>query len=472
MRIKSIQTKVFLMLLALTLAVVLVMSFMMRHGVERQFNIYKKKLDDDLNLRVVGSLQELYSNELSWQSLQDNPRLWGNLLTQSAMEVSIENKNKRIHFPDPEEKKKLRRFIPQFSLLDAHRQMIVGMKIRSDDRYIELPIYHDKKVVGYLLNLKHEKDKFKSDMIFNEKIKQFLWIMTSVMLVLVLIASVPIARYFTRPIRAINEATKEAAAGDYSVRTNINRIDELGQLGQNFNLLTSTLQSNTEIHKKMMADISHELRTPVAVLLAETEAIQDGIHQADEKSLQLLHQQITALKHLINDLHQLSLTDLGSMQYQMAAVDIQPILLTVIASQKLAAAAKNINIHFKEQPQERQLVMGDVSRLQQMFSNILSNSVNYTDAGGVIEIDSYFDATNNEFVIKVADSKPGLMAEEMKQIFDRMYRKESSRNKKTGGSGLGLAIVKNIVEAHNGNVYATASDLGGICMTVRLPAYV
>ncbi len=118
------------------------------------------------------------------------------------------------------------------------------------------------------------------------------------------------------------------------------------------------------------------------------------------------------------------------------------------------------------------MVFGDGIRLQQLFMNLLDNSIAYTDKGGTVELMVSFDASSNEHVISLSDSEPGLLAHELSQVFDRLYRKEGSRNKNSGGSGLGLAIVKNIVEAHHGSIVADHAELGGISMTVRLPKHV
>jgi two-component system sensor histidine kinase BaeS len=267
----------------------------------------------------------------------------------------------------------------------------------------------------------------------------------------------------------LNQATRRAVAGDYSARADIKRSDELGQLGQNFNLLTSTLESNTEVQKKMMADISHELRTPVSVLLAGIEAIQDGIHQADEKTLNLLHQQTNTLKHLINDLHQLSVTDLGNMQYKMTATNLIGVLTQAIDSLRLKAEKRNINL-VNQINVNTLMVFGDFNRLMQLFTNIIDNSIDYTNQGGEVVISITEQA--GQILVEIEDSAPGLLPDEMAQMFDRLYRKEGSRNKKFGGSGLGLAISKNIVEAHNGGISAKASALGGVHLTVRIPKHV
>jgi two-component system sensor histidine kinase BaeS len=349
--------------------------------------------------------------------------------------------------------------------------VIVGFGTWGDANAKKQALKNAGQVVGYLA---YETDQFsgrRQDRQFNQTVAKLLWVIAGVMILLALLITLPVARYFTRPIQALNQATKKAAAGDYAVRTHIQRNDELGQLGQNFNLLTQTLESNATVQKKMMADISHELRTPVAVLLAQIEALQDGIYQADEKNLSLLHGQTTTLQRLINDLHQLSVTDLGSMQYQMLAINLNQVIDAVIDGQRILAEKQHIDIQQNLSDQDL-FVLGDGTRLHQLFTNLINNAIKYTDASGQVVISSSLDVKQDEVVVKIEDSAPGLLPHERQQMFDRLYRQETSRNKKQGGSGLGLTIAKNIVEAHQGQILAEDSDLGGVCLIVRIPNYV
>ncbi len=451
------------------------MSVMVRYGFNQQFNAYKQDQAEQLNNNVVRTLESYYQQSGSWTELENNGRLWGQLLVESVADIDLKDlprsKQKR-HKKHSKDSTGMHRIMPQFSLLDHQKNHVVGRLHRSNNAYQKIKIKSGEQIVGYLLSLKLKAVSLQEDVKLNQGIKVFLWTLGLVMLLITLLATWPIAKYFSKPIKAINAATKKAAAGDFTVRTQVKRNDEIGQLSQNFNVLTSTLESNAEVQKKMMADISHELRTPVAVLQAQVEAIQDGVHLADEKNLALLHQQISSLAHLINDLHQLSVADLGSLQYQMTAVEIKPILETVRASVQFSADEKNITIDLDSQRLKAGAkVMGDAARLQQMLNNLLVNAVAYTDAGGQIKLRLYEDLQADEYVIEIQDSEPGLLPHEMAQMFDYLYRKEASRNKLSGGSGLGLAIVKKIVEAHHGRVVAKQSDLGGVCMIVSLPKY-
>ena len=490
MAITSIKSKILILLLSLTGVVVISMALLMQFGFKQGFTAYKKSLAKDLNDRMVVALEEHYATYQTWQAFVDDPRAWHELIFTSATEridggpqknkakehKPPRNRNKhrppRDHLRQPLRNPELSRVLPSYSLFNSQQKLIIGNTAWGDKNTSIVKLNYQDKVVGYVVSSQLTRPGRKQDEQFNATFIKLLIMITAVMILVALMFTVPVARYFTRPIKALNQATKKAAGGDFSSKTHISRNDELGQLGQNFNLLTSTLASNAEVQKKMMADIAHDLRTPVAVLQAQIEAIQDGIHQADDKNLDLLHQQVLALGRLIKDLHQLSVADLGSMQYQMQAVDLNKVLMAVQDAQQLSLAEKELKFSSKGLTDHPQLVLGDPNRLQQLFMNLLDNSIAYTDSGGRVELAVSFDSSHNEYVISLEDSAPGLLPHELSLMFDRLYRKEGSRNKNSGGSGLGLAIVKNIVAAHHGSITAQAAELGGVCMTVRIPKHV
>lgn len=241
----------------------------------------------------------------------------------------------------------------------------------------------------------------------------------------------------------------------------------LDQLARDFNQLAQALDNNERARRDFMADVSHELRTPLAVLRAELEALQDGIRPMTRESLTSLHQEVGQLGKLIEDLYDLSLTDVGALAYRRAPIDLSVVLQSTLAGMhtRIAAAGLTLQAHGITAPLH---VDGDERRLQQLLSNLLENALRYTDAGGQLRVQCARRAHLVEIVIE--DSAPGVPADKLDRLFERFYRVEGSRNRASGGSGLGLAICRNIVGAHDGEIHATASPLGGLRVTLRLPA--
>jgi len=216
-----------------------------------------------------------------------------------------------------------------------------------------------------------------------------------------------------------------------------------------------------------IADISHELRTPIAILRGEIEAIIDGIRQADDKSMESLHQEVLQLNRLVDDLYELSLSDLGALNYRKTEVDVCEVIDSVIEHFEESFRQKHIQIKSNINKHKSILFNADPDRLHQLLSNLLKNSLSYTNPQGLLEID--IQESDSQFTINLKDSAPGVLTEDLPKLFDRLYRAESSRNRATGGAGLGMAIVKNIVEAHQGTVSALSSPLGGLWIKINFP---
>lgn len=219
------------------------------------------------------------------------------------------------------------------------------------------------------------------------------------------------------------------------------------------------------MRRDFMADISHELRTPLAVLRGELEAIQDGVRQFTPESVASLQAEVGTLTKLVDDLHQLSMSDEGALAYQKTSVDLIPLLEVAGGAFRERFASRGLTLHFSLP--DSVMVFGDPDRLMQLFNNLLENSLRYTDSGGSLHISA--EQRDNMLLLTFADSAPGVRDEQLQKLFERFYRTEGSRNRASGGSGLGLAICDNIVQAHNGRIRASHSPFGGLSITVELP---
>lgn len=219
------------------------------------------------------------------------------------------------------------------------------------------------------------------------------------------------------------------------------------------------------MRRDFMADISHELRTPLAVLRGELEAIQDGVRKFTPETVASLQAEVGTLTKLVDDLHQLSMSDEGALAYQKAPVDLIPLLEVAGGAFRERFASRGLKLQFSLP--DSITVFGDRDRLMQLFNNLLENSLRYTDSGGSLQISA--GQRDKTVRLTFADSAPGVSDDQLQKLFERFYRTEGSRNRASGGSGLGLAICLNIVEAHNGRIIAAHSPFGGVSITVELP---
>ncbi|RYZ93779.1 MAG: histidine kinase, partial [Moraxellaceae bacterium] len=218
--------------------------------------------------------------------------------------------------------------------------------------------------------------------------------------------------------------------------------------------------------RQWVADISHELRTPIAVLQAELEAVEDGVRPLDKETVTRLIKHSQRLKHLVNDLYELSLTDLGGMTYRKNTMDLAVLLQESVTSMQPQFLSHNIDIQLLL-PNAAAIIFGDHNRLQQLFVNLLKNSLQYTNAPGITQVSLKLD--NQQAIICIEDTAPGVADEHHEKLFERLYRADSSRHRTTGGAGLGLSICRNIVTAHEGKITTSNSELGGLKITISLP---
>lgn len=468
--IKSIKFKIWLTFL-ITLAVSMMTMLLLTHASMKQgFLQYVNQQTiqklDYLDKAVV----DIYRASGSLNLLEQNESLWNGLKYQAFREFieyqRMRERDVETSPPPLSLTKHQENFINHLVLTNADKQLIVG-QMESQKSYSWREVVLDGRDIAYI-GYVTPTDFLRA--VDHHFIRKQLETLSQIGIVLVIVSFVVvllISRWLVNPLTALSRNAKMLASGNFCVRIKPQSEDELGQLCNNFNELASTLSSNEKARKQWVADISHEMRTPLAVIKAQIEAMQDGIREPSEKNLAVLKDKVDSVNVLINDLYELSLSDLGAMTYSKEVLPLTEIVEQVTEEYKIRTEEKNLKLQVKNLLSEKDKVFGDSNRLVQMMSNFLENSLRYTDAPGIIEVITC--RLNDSLQIHVKDSSPGVPADKLEQIFDRLFRLESSRNRETGGAGLGLSICKNIIDAHHGTVSASNSDMGGLHILVELP---
>jgi two-component system sensor histidine kinase BaeS len=287
------------------------------------------------------------------------------------------------------------------------------------------------------------------------------------MLATALFLGAGLAYWLTRRVRALADGARALMQGDYGTRVEVRGHDELAQLGRDFNALAATLAAARQARQQWIADIAHELRTPIAVLRAEIESLEDGVRPLDQAAVSSLASETARLARLVEDLHTLSLSDLGALTYYKEPLAIAEVIEDVLDAQRRTLAQATLGVETRLDPTAS--VLADEGRLGQVFANLLQNSIRYTNAPGKIEVTA--ERRGDRVFVSWEDSAPGVPDEELERLTDRLYRVDGSRNRASGGSGLGLAIARAIVEGHGGTLTARSSALGGVAIDIALPAY-
>tara|TARA_R110001592_G_scaffold357416_1_gene660664 strand:- start:248281 stop:249732 length:1452 start_codon:yes stop_codon:yes gene_type:complete len=356
---------------------------------------------------------------------------------------------------------------PPTALMNPDGTLIAGSGIDFPGGLtIRVPVVVDGVMVAELRSAPRRRISSTLETAFSRQQLRTSWIIGLSCAALAFVVSLVLAQGLLAPIRRMIKHVAELSNGNYSQRLNESRADELGQLTRDLDHLGTTLEANQNSRRRLLADISHELRTPLTVLTGEIEALQDGLREFDTAQLESLDQEVKRLRSLVDDLYELSLSELGGLRYQFATVDVTACLQEAVRSLRNRAAQKDIELVIPDTG--AMPARGDPTRLHQLFCNLLENSLAYTDTPGRIELT--LTNAGKDIVIQIDDTPPGVTAADCEKLFDPLYRQELSRSRRSGGAGLGLAICRNIVEAHDGSITASPSRLGGLCIAVTLPA--
>lgn len=452
----GITGKLFLAIFATCIVLLVTMHWAVRLSFEHGFIDYIKR-GNEQRLQLLGdALGEQYALHGNWRFLRNNDRFVFQILRSLEHDGGDDR-------PGPGMPPHGWR--TQFWVIDQDAHVLVGPRAPVPPDGTRRAIVVNGTEVGAVIASPVERLTRNTDINFDRQQKRTSWLIVALSTLLAALATFPLARGLLAPVKRLVEGTHQLAAGNFSTRVTATSADELGKLAQDFNQLASTLERNQQMRRDFMADISHELRTPLAVLRGELEAIQDGVRQFTPESVMSLQAEVATLTKLVEDLHQLSMSDEGALAYQKATVDVVMLLEMAAGAFRERFASRGLSIAFSLP--ETITVFGDRDRLMQLFNNLLENSLRYTDSGGKLLISAVTE--NQTVTIDFADSAPGVTDEQLNLLCERFYRTEGSRNRASGGSGLGLAICLNIVEAHGGTLNATHSPFGGVSIKVELP---
>lgn len=271
--------------------------------------------------------------------------------------------------------------------------------------------------------------------------------------VLAAVAAYLFARFLTRPLAELTRSTRKFAAGDLSHRVELDGPEEFVDLAQAFNEMADSLSEAETLRRRMVADVAHELRNPIASLRAQAEAVADGVLVLDEPRARSLVEDIGRLSHLVDDLQELSLAEAGRFRYDPVEFEIDALIEREIGSLRpLVSPGVTLSAEGMGGP-----VVADEGRLAQVLRNLIANALTHTRSGSVIVAASRTATdTGPRIRVEVRDTGPGIPEKDLPYIFERFYRADTSRSMETGGAGIGLAIARRIVEDHGGEVFATS----------------
>jgi two-component system OmpR family sensor kinase/two-component system sensor histidine kinase BaeS len=300
---------------------------------------------------------------------------------------------------------------------------------------------------------------------FLQTVNRSLWIATGVVAVVALILALLLIRHLTGPLRNLAAAAHRIAAGDLTARVEETGEDELGKLAQSFNAMAESLEEAERSKRQMIADVAHELRTPITVLRAAVEGFEDGVLEPTPENLSALKDKVHLTARLIEDLQQLALADMGRLSLRQEPFPLEPVIADIAAMIGPQLEDGGIQLAL-DLPPDLPPAAGDRQRIQQVLLNLMANALRHTPAGGEILVTARTDGS--EIEVSVCDTGPGISPEDAAHLFARFYRGREERAAGTG-TGLGLSVAKAIVEAHGGRIWAENRPTGGACFHFTLP---
>lgn len=462
--VSRLGLKLFVTILLVNVGICGLIFLFVSRSLDQGFIDYLERTQTQRAETLASALGEEWALRGNWQWLRDNPRAWSRLVYRQLWPNRQQPPTGlRRQLGDPLD----------FVLRDDEGRVVISppsLQLDEESPGAEeplhiVPIVSNGRYVGELGYRPPRELMARMDRIFLSRQQRNLSIIVSSLALASLLLAAVLGWWLGRRTRGMALATRRLTEGDYSVRLGERGRDELARLAQDFNVLAETLESNRESRQRWVADIAHELRTPLAVLRGEIEAMQDGIRPLDGDSLYSLGQEAEQLERLVADLRLLAQSDAGSLQAHLEPLDLATTLhdrleeargwLSDAGIALEIAVAGPVPIH------------GDRQRLRQLWNNLLANTCAYTDAPGRLKVS--LTIGNQRVWVRWEDSAPGVFDNELPRLTERLYRVEASRNRRRGGSGLGLPIAAALVHAHGGTLEASSSPLGGLCWTLGFP---
>lgn len=302
---------------------------------------------------------------------------------------------------------------------------------------------------------------------FVRAVNEILLVAAAVALVAAVVISLFVTRRLVGPIQRMKAASERIAAGDYEERVAVTSEDELGALARSFNQMAQTLAETEERRRRLIGDVAHELRTPLANVRGVMEGLVDGVLPPEPATFHQVEREVSRLQRLVQDLEALSRAEAGQTLLEQEEVD---------PAQFIGDAAERLRPQFREKgvalavhvPPDLPPVTVDKWRMTQVMLNLLGNALQYTPAGGGVTVTAGQDG--QQLVVRVADTGVGIAADHLPHLFERFYRVDKSRARAGGGSGIGLTITRHLVQAHGGHVWAESEGPGrGSAFTFTLP---
>jgi signal transduction histidine kinase len=448
--VTSLRARMFLAFLVVSLTGTTLAAILAARALSNAFGLF---LVDQTHESLAGWLGEYYQATGDWQGIE--ARLPGALALRDGMHGSAG-------------------MMGGFALVDAQGRVVIpgagvppGARLGPAQLRDWTPILAQGRWVGSISVGPSMGDMMgAAGLSFLERVYRGLMLAALGGTGLALVFAIALARSVTRPIQELTEATRQVAQGQLGLQVPVRSRDEVGTLASSFNRMSAELARNRELRRQMAADVAHELRTPLSIIMGHTEALRDGVVQPSLQSLGVVHEEAIRLARLVEDLRVISLAEAGELPLVRRPTEPADLMARAATAHAVLAQQKGIVLPV-EAPAGLPQVDVDPDRLAQVLHNLLDNALRHTPQGGRVSLRAEPHAAAVRF--HVHDSGSGVAEEDGARLFERFYRADPARARDQGGSGLGLAIAKTIVEAHGGRIWVESPPGGGADFVFEIP---
>ncbi|MEM7538707.1 MAG: ATP-binding protein [Chloroflexota bacterium] len=484
---QSLSSKLILAFLAVSLLGVSLVAIFAQLIVVYEFRSFLQILTPEETVeRIAQSYQETHSWEETRHALRgiralDNTQLQMDSTLPALRNFVVTNQEGRVILPGPG-------FVPgskvPTSLLAQGMPIVVeGETVGTfilNETHSELADWLERLGTSWQTNTFFGGFRHPMHRLFTRRVNQSLLYAALSAVLLSFLVGILLERRLIRPLKEITAAIRGVGQGELNQQVPVRSQDEVGVLAESFNHMNTSLAKQQHLRRQMTADIAHELRTPISIILGHAEGLNDGVLPATTETFQVIQDESEHLRRLVEDLRTLSLVEAGELHFDFQTVAILELLEQSIAAHKPIADQKEIALILESPDRLPTLppIHVDVDRILQVLSNLLSNALRYTPVGGTVVISAKSPETEQAVEISVSDNGLGLTSVELENVFHRFYRGDKSRHRNTqqnqqqrtdSGSGLGLAIAKSIVEGHEGRIWAESQSNAGATFIFRLP---
>jgi len=453
----SLNLKITLAFIIVSLVGVLLVGILVQQVTRSAFDRF---LFDQDKSAILSLLTQHYENEGSWENLENAYRQYvGSRIRNPAPARFDSFKGMSTFFQIP------------YTLVDIDGNVVFGKPLRIEQPVspVEIqkgiPLVVNGQTVGWLLepHSPFQWERNTPQATFLRTLNRVVLFSAAGALVIALVLGGILARSLTRPLRELSAATQVIAQGELGYQVEVHSKDEIGQLAGSFNQMSADLAKANQLRKQTTANIAHDLRTPLSVIMGYTEALSDDKIEGSPEVYATMHQVSQHLSHLIDDLRTLSLADAGELPINLQNINSTHLLERTAAAYASQAQSKEISLRVKADPDLPEIEV-DPERMLQVMSNLVSNALRYTPSGGWIELSA--SAEQDDVAIRVQDNGAGIAPEDLPKVFTRFYRGDKSRQQ-NGEAGLGLTIARSLVEAQGGCISVDSSPAEGTTFTIR-----